>query len=145
MVTSRDVPGWARALPLPIPAGSPVSPRPLLSLGTLPALQQGLRASLAFASLVADPHVCGAEVASRAERPVLLSQGFSVPRAAWGKLCACPLQDTFQTVPLVCCFSDLTSWPRPPWEKLFPPSLLQKPLAAAWAGLWGSGVSAKPH
>lgn len=142
---SQDVPGWAHAPPLSVPAWSPVSLRPLLSPGTLVALQQDLRDSLPIASLVADPQVCGAEVESCPEPPALLSRGCPVHRAGMGGALCMPAAGTFQTVPLVCWSSDLTSRPCHFGEELFPSSLLQKPRASAQAGLCGSGFSAKLH
>ena len=65
------------------------------------------------------------------------------PGRVWGELCARPLQEPSRQ--FHCWSSDLTSRPRHFGEELFPSSLLQKPRAAARAGLWGSGSSTKPH
>ena len=111
MVTSRDVPGWACAPPLPVPAWSPVSPRPLLSPSTLAALQQELRDSLPIASLVADPQVFGAEAASCPEPPALLSRGCPVPGVSVGGALRTPAAGTFQTVPLLVLRSDFQALP----------------------------------
>ena len=111
MVTSQDVPGWARAPPLPVPAWSPVSPRPLLSPGTLAALQQELRDSLPIASLVADPQVFGAEAVSCPEPPAPLSRGCPVPGVSVGGALRTPAAGTFQTVPLLVLRSDFQALP----------------------------------